>query len=220
MAAQAAAAGARDRVLALEVERSAIESNIRSALESLGPAGMRAPLVDSEGFPRADVDLYHVRATRQRVIMLKNDLSAKNAELEEALIALHALSPVAASRSATAPPRAQVAAAAPAGVPFAIIDSVAAGSPAAAAGLQPGDKLVSFGSVRAGATNGGAGGGGGGGGELLQAVAALVATSENAALAVAVLRGEGASPVTVSLVPRRWEGRGLLGCHVTPLASS
>ncbi len=34
---------------------------------------MRGQLVDSEGFPRGDIDVYSVRSARQRVLCLRND---------------------------------------------------------------------------------------------------------------------------------------------------
>ena len=50
----------------------------------------------------------------------------------------------------------------------------------------------------------------------LQRVAAAIGENENRAVSVVVLRqGEH---LTLSLTPRKWEGRGLLGCHLRPLS--
>lgn len=84
--------------------------------------------------------------------------------------------------------------------PFAVIDELAEGSPAAAAGLQLHDQLCSFGGVTR-QTPG-----------TLQAVASLL--HEGQAVEAVVLR-HGA-PLVLSLTPQKWAGRGLLGCHLRP----
>ena len=90
---------------------------------------------------------------------------------------------------------------------FAVIDEVSADSPAAAAGIAVGDRLIALGDVRCGS---------GGAAAALAALGPQVAAAEGRALAVEVLRrGER---VTLSLTPRRWDGRGLLGCHLRPLS--
>lgn len=87
--------------------------------------------------------------------------------------------------------------------PFAVVDEVTSGSPAAAAGLQLGDQMCSF----AGVTQQTAG--------TLQAVAAALQGNEGRAVEALVLR-HGA-PLALQLTPQRWGGRGLLGCHLRPL---
>jgi 26S proteasome non-ATPase regulatory subunit 9 len=147
-------------------------------------------------------------------------------------------------------------AAAPSGSlrPFAVVDDVADGSPAADAGIQlvglrgvgegweqtggaggplaesqrcqqqsqaapepppltrpppriarQGDQLCRFGDVSMGPQPG----------DELTRVAAALQAHEGAAVEVVFLR-HGA-PVALSLTPRRWAGRGLLGCHLRPL---
>ena len=57
------------KVKALEERRSEIEKDLQSSLEALPPdPGMLGPLVDREGFPRADVDVALVRQLRQKII--------------------------------------------------------------------------------------------------------------------------------------------------------
>ncbi|PNW84257.1 hypothetical protein CHLRE_04g226950v5 [Chlamydomonas reinhardtii] len=140
---------------------------------------------------------------------------------------------VAAAAAAAAP----LPAAAPSGpalVPFALVDEVSEGSPAASAGLQVGDLLCSFGDVSgAGAREASPGAPPSeqqqqqpqqqqqqvlqlaSTAALLQRVAGVLGASEGQAVAATVLR-QGA-PVVVSLTPQRWSGRGLLGCHLKPL---
>ncbi|KAM9118646.1 26S proteasome non-ATPase regulatory subunit 9 isoform 2-T2 [Pangshura tecta] len=52
--------------------------------------GMNEPLVDAEGYPRADVDVYQVRAARHNIICLQNDHKALMLQVEKALHQLHA----------------------------------------------------------------------------------------------------------------------------------
>ncbi|KAG2486037.1 hypothetical protein HYH03_015244 [Edaphochlamys debaryana] len=118
-------------------------------------------------------------------------------------------------------------------LPYALVDEVTAGSPAASAGLQVGDLLCDFGGVvRAAAGPGGASGSANGGAEasastaagagpgaesqaLLQRVAGVLRCSEGQPVVTRVLR-QG-SPLSMTLVPQQWAGRGLLGCHLRPL---
>jgi 26S proteasome non-ATPase regulatory subunit 9 len=73
--------------------------------------------------------------------------------------------------------------------------------------LAIGDALLCLGDVRCGS---------GGAAAALAALGPQVAASEGRALAVQVLRrGER---VALTLTPRRWAGRGLLGCHLRPLS--
>ncbi|BAE57632.1 unnamed protein product [Aspergillus oryzae RIB40] len=94
------------------------------------------------------------------------------------------------------------------GPPFARVNSVAAASPADRAGLKPGDKIRSFGTINW--INH----------ERLSKVAESVQQNEGRTLIVKVLRQDGgdATELDLELVPRRdWGGRGLLGCHLVPL---
>jgi len=66
-----AAAGAEAEVRAAMEERAAIEaelSGLEAELKTHGNVGMNAPLVDAEGFPRSDIDVYRVRVIRNRII--------------------------------------------------------------------------------------------------------------------------------------------------------
>lgn len=92
-------------------------------------------------------------------------------------------------------------------VPFAMVDEVSEGSPAESAGVRVGDQVCAFGEVVGVAS--------GSGSQLLPRVAQVLAGSEGTAVRMLVLRA--GTPVILSLTPRRWEGRGLLGCHLRPL---
>mmetsp|Transcript_20256 Transcript_20256/g.61480 ORF Transcript_20256/g.61480 Transcript_20256/m.61480 type:complete len:134 (-) Transcript_20256:1666-2067(-) len=71
----------REQLSDLMERRSALEeevSGIVAELQSPGPggapaAGLDAPLVDREGFPRADIDVYRVTHQRQRLAFIRTD---------------------------------------------------------------------------------------------------------------------------------------------------
>jgi 26S proteasome non-ATPase regulatory subunit 9 len=211
---------------------------------SLPGGGSSAPLVDSDGFPVAGVDLFAVRAARQRAAMLRNDCRAAEAERAAALLARHAARAAAAggaaacvaaepragaADTAAAEPRGGAAASTPAPpasssalpaacaglLPFAVVGAVSAGSPAAAAGLVAGDGLVALGMLRGAALGSGAAA------PRLEAVAAEVGRSRGAELPVVVLRrghaaGAAAEALALTMTPREWAGAGLLGCQLLP----
>ncbi|SBS82979.1 26S proteasome non-ATPase regulatory subunit 9, putative [Plasmodium ovale] len=51
--------------------------------------GMDGKLVDAEGFPRNDIDIYSIRVARNKIICLKNDYLDVNKEIEEYLHTVH-----------------------------------------------------------------------------------------------------------------------------------
>ncbi|KAK7520647.1 26S proteasome non-ATPase-like protein regulatory subunit 9 [Phyllosticta citriasiana] len=183
-------------------------SALSSVLDSHG-VNMRTSLTTFDGYPRDDIDVAQVRITRARIIHLQNDLKELMGKIEIGLHAHHAaLREAAAAQGAagtSASTRADQDAAFQA--PFAKVNSVVPESPADAAGLKAGDKIVKFGNVNW--MNH----------EKLSKVAEAVSQSEGRPLTLQVSR-EGASPelMSLQLTPRRnWGGRGLLGCHLLPL---
>ncbi|KNE72315.1 hypothetical protein AMAG_16802 [Allomyces macrogynus ATCC 38327] len=190
----------------LVAEKDQLDASIReleSALRSHG-VSMDEPLVDAHGFPRADIDVYAVRGLRHQIICLRNDLKAKYAEIEHAIITAHAYvaatSPIAAST--ITPVHAAPTRPAESRRPFAKINAVAPDSPAYHANLLKGDLIVQIGSLNH--TNH----------DQLKALPAFVAQHENQSLRVSVLRH--GQDVPLCLVPSKWGGRGLLGCHIVP----
>ncbi|XP_016009309.1 26S proteasome non-ATPase regulatory subunit 9 isoform X2 [Rousettus aegyptiacus] len=189
-----------------------IEAQIKAnydVLESQKGVGMNEPLVDCEGYPRSDVDLYQVRTARHNIVCLQNDHKAVMKQVEEALHQLHArdkekqardtaeareeaLSRDRGPREGLGPPQA-----------FARVNSISPGSPASIAGLQVDDEIVEFGSVNTHNF------------QSLQNIGSVVQHSEGKPLNVTVnRRGEKHQ---LRLVPTRWAGRGLLGCNIVPL---
>lgn len=93
---------------------------------------------------------------------------------------------------------------------FGYVAEVQPESPAAAAGLQVGDRIVSIGSVslhRQGTVA-----------EAFKALPGAVMGSENSPLPFRLLR-QGTS-LTLDLVPKKWSGQGLLGCLIKPVTAS
>lgn len=119
-----------DQVRALMARKDAIEAEIKDRLEILktNNCTMQTPLVDSEGFPRADIDVWEVRHARVRIIELRNDLSAVMDTIMNGLQGV--FDPAVSTSSQSDMP----AASNPSGLhPFAKVDGVAPGSPAASA---------------------------------------------------------------------------------------
>lgn len=180
-----------------------IEEQIKAYDDMLRTAGvgMDAPLVDVEGFPRADVDLYKVRTARHNISCLQNDHKAIMVEIEEALHKLHATARVKPEKDETKMEVTEPAVSLSA--PFALVDTVTQGSPAFQAGLRVGDEIIELGSVNTQNFRN------------LRDIASVVQHSEGKSLRVGVIRS--GQEVHLNLTPKQWSGRGLLGCNLVPL---
>jgi 26S proteasome non-ATPase regulatory subunit 9 len=226
---------ARERVTSLYAAREAMETEMASIagrLSQPGAPGLKGPLVDKEGFPIPGVDLYAVRADRGRYAVLRNDHEAITAELALALAQATKEAGAAggvervtlppdgrregAHPSTSAPPKQKESTAtssegegAPA--PFAVVDDVAAGSPASTAGFAVGDQVLRFGDVTRRGDEADSG-------ETLARVAAAAAAAAAAAGAAAAVSVRRRGALTrLECFPRAWEGRGFLGCHMRPV---
>lgn len=108
-------------------QKSNIEAELESHISILkaNNVTMQTPLVDVEGFPRADIDIYAVRGARVRIIELRNDLKAVVDAIGKALEGIYdpAIQRSSLIDSSSNPPL----------KPFAKVDGVAPGSPAAEA---------------------------------------------------------------------------------------
>ncbi|XP_048041242.1 26S proteasome non-ATPase regulatory subunit 9 isoform X1 [Megalobrama amblycephala] len=181
-----------------------IEEQIKAyydMLQAQGGVGMDGPLVDVEGFPRADVDLYKVRTARHSISCLQNDHKAIMVEIEEALHRLHATARVRHEKDETKMEATEQSVSPPS--PFALVDAVTQGSPAFQAGLRVGDEIMEFGSVNTQNFRN------------LRDIASVVQHSEGKSLRVGLFRN--GQEVHLNLTPRNWSGRGLLGCNLVPL---
>ncbi|XP_015781061.1 26S proteasome non-ATPase regulatory subunit 9 [Tetranychus urticae] len=84
----------RKELLDLQKKRADLEQEIlvyQDILKSLN-IGMNEPLVDKEGFPRNDVDIYQVRTARNKIVCLSNDCKALTEQMEKKLHEFHAMS--------------------------------------------------------------------------------------------------------------------------------
>ena len=116
-----------EQTRALMAQKSNIEAELESHISILkaNNVTMQSPLVDVEGFPRADIDIYAVRGARVRIIELRNDLKAVVDAIGKALEGIYdpALQQSSQNDSSSERPL----------KPFAKVDGVAPGSPAAEA---------------------------------------------------------------------------------------
>jgi 26S proteasome non-ATPase regulatory subunit 9 len=90
--------------------------------------------------------------------------------------------------------------------PFLRIDIVSSQSPAETAGLHVGDLVCRIGTIRKDNFR------------TMQDVASLVNNSENRSITLLVQRADTKEQQTLTLVPKKWSGNGLLGCKLTPLS--
>ncbi len=131
-----------ERARSLIARKDALEAEVEAqgSILKANNTDMRQPLVDREGFPRDDLDVWAVRHARVRIIELRNDLAALMDEISKTLETVYRRSPPPPpegegnSRSGAATP----ATAAVSGevtiselLPFARVNGVAPGSPAA-----------------------------------------------------------------------------------------
>ncbi|KAH7905309.1 hypothetical protein BJ138DRAFT_1095245 [Hygrophoropsis aurantiaca] len=202
----------REKARALMSQKDDIEAelNAQVAILKANSCDLTSPLVDQDGFPRADVDLYAVRYARKRINELRNDLKDTMNEIGKVLEAVY--DPSLAAPSTGAPPDPQVKSASDSLgslKPFAKVNGVAPGSPASQADLRREDLILKFGHLTQGsfATS------------SLQPLADLVSANENRELQVTVLRSN--ETLILNFTPRQgWGGRGMLGCHILPFPST
>ncbi|XP_022845249.1 26S proteasome non-ATPase regulatory subunit 9 isoform X1 [Olea europaea var. sylvestris] len=210
-------------------KRSGIEAEMNVIIQRLcqsGGPGLSGNLLDSEGFPRADIDIPAVRADRQRLSELRNDYEDTTEKINQKIQVLHSakLAPISDSikdpgvvaglntqegdnlgtSSSFGNPIAggsnsmDMEVVVASSRPFAMVDEITEGSPAATDGLQLGDQIVKFGNVEIGEN-------------LLQRLAAEAQINQGHAMPVVIMR-QGAL-INLTVKPRSWSGHGLLGCH-------
>jgi len=167
---------------------------------------MDGPLVDSEGFPRSDIDVYSCRHARNKISCLQNDHIALMNEIEEELNKLHLAAK--ASKMSLSDTKIDTQSEAALAMeterlPFAELDRVDQGSPGADGGLQVGDKVIEFGSVMAENFTD------------IKTFGSIVQHSINKPVRVIVLRNGHQLPLNIT--PSKWRGPGVLGCNIKPL---
>jgi 26S proteasome non-ATPase regulatory subunit 9 len=219
-------AAAKRALLELGAKKDAVEAELAAALEFLhssaaAQVGCHGPLIDTEGFPRNDVDIVAIRKARNVVARGRNDIKAIEMELEQGLVALHSQTRRAAEQQmalddADREAKARAAAdklrlmseesAVRSMRPILKVLRVAPQSPGAFAGFQPGDLVMRFGSVSCEPTTSRQCDPT----EVFSRVGALARQSEGTLVNVWLMRAGDA--VRAPLVPQRgWGGEGVLG---------
>ncbi|ORY32829.1 hypothetical protein BCR39DRAFT_557392 [Naematelia encephala] len=213
----------REYARALMQRKDEIEKEMGALNDVLDSHGTTpsTSLLDPEGYPRADIDIYAIRHARAQLARLTTDHRTVSSLLVPALEAAFSPSfssagPSSSSNGAVGnrhkesnghDPSVGRIADMPDEWPehgVARVNSVAAASPAAEAGLQPGDVIHSFGSVISSTPT------------SFPAIAALVQRSNNVAITLLVQRGNERKRLRIT--PRTdWGGRGSLGCHILPI---
>jgi 26S proteasome non-ATPase regulatory subunit 9 len=195
----------------LEIEADAIFSELSSPGPKGEPAaGVKDSLIDEEGFPRSDIDIYNVKNKRRRLAEINTDHKTLMKQIEEIVPKLTQMKP-AADRGLDASPPQQtepLSANCPSASlselkPFAKLDEILTGSPAFEAGIKETDELLAFGNVTEADP------------KAFASIAKLVGDSVNKEIKLKIKRGH--ELLELSLMPRTWGGRGLLGCHLTPI---
>ncbi|VWU48854.1 proteasome regulatory protein, putative [Hepatocystis sp. ex Piliocolobus tephrosceles] len=204
-------------------KRNKVENEIKENLEFLESdenknIGMKGKLVDFEGFPRNDIDIYAIRVARNKVICLKNDYLDLTNKIETYLHEIHRTQPVLSlkrnkqninnnNNSSDLTNEHEILEFAKKNI-FAIINEVVENSPAHKAGLRSNDFIFQFGDILLNKN------------ELnpeqntLQLISNYVQTLPKK-IDVKVLRGEQVFSFTIS--PNQESNRLYIGCHLVPI---
>jgi len=184
------AESARNKLAALKAKRDELETELMNLYSQLRKhnVNMTEPLVDGEGYPRSDIDVYTIRHLRHEIICKQNDCQALTEEMRLGLYALHLEE------------RKNIKAIDPSLKPFAWVDQVDENSPAQKADLRVGDHIVKFGNLS----------------EKnfadLNTLKQFVDTNLRKSIPVYVYRNERLCPLV--LIPDEWSGNGYLGCRI------
>ena len=152
----------KTQLLEFDKKRDTMEKemvNIVDLLENMnGNPGIKEPLVDDQGFPRGDVDIFEVRKLRNRYACLQTDHKNLMRELEQKLYSLHSVyqangckdEPHLPVKKATQDEEmkqeeTQIVQKEAEKIPFVWIHDVVSGSPAEQDGIKIGDAIIQFG---------------------------------------------------------------------------
>lgn len=187
---------------ALEAEADAIHSELTSpGVNGEPPAGIKTSFIDAEGYPRGDIDIFNVKDKRRRLAEINTDYKALMKQIEQTMMELHKELPPVPATETTSSPASVSTPSAP--KPMAKLDEIFPGSPAATAGIELNDLLIEFGTVTSNTES------------FLKSIVELVGKNVNQPIPIVVLRNS--ERVELSITPQPWGGRGLLGCHLTPV---
>ncbi|XP_066143367.1 26S proteasome non-ATPase regulatory subunit 9 [Euwallacea fornicatus] len=196
----------RAHVLQLMSQKDKIEGEIQELTSILtqNSVGMHEPLVDPEGFPINSIDIYQVRHARHRIICLQNDHKALMKQIENGLQGYYSVT--SSDEAMDTQPLdlgSNKASLITHKTPFAKVTVVTEGSPSDYAGIRAGDEIVEFGSVNCKNF------------KTITDMVTVVQHSQGSQVGLKLKRGDHF--VTVGLVPKKWAGKGLLGCNIVGL---
>jgi 26S proteasome non-ATPase regulatory subunit 9 len=208
---------AKDAYEELASKKDEIENRLTELNQILfeqGNVGMLGELVDKDGYPRADLDLFKVRQTRQEINCLQNDYKSLMMQIEKELNnkysnikneekfgeeSLHEINKNNNGNHSHLKPILK-------------ITQVDENSPAREAGLKKDDLIVQFGPHRHSNTDK----------ITLALIADHVKSHVNKIILLNVLRKESQNDlnpqyVKIKLIPKEWSGHGVLGCKLITL---
>jgi 26S proteasome non-ATPase regulatory subunit 9 len=182
-------------------------SELYKILEEEGNVGMTGKLVDTEGYPRADLDLYKVKSTRQKINCLQNDFKHLMERMEQELIKIHANKEESVNHTSTNITNNLQS---EKHKPFLKVTQVDFGSPSFEAGFKLNDKIVQFGPFTISNTRN------------LSEIAEHVKSKVDKIILVSILRSENnkensETKMILKLIPKSWNGQGFLGCKLVNL---
>ncbi|POM72966.1 26S proteasome non-ATPase regulatory subunit [Phytophthora palmivora] len=202
---------------ALETEIEALVAELTSG----NNPGVNGPLVDAEGFPRADIDVYRVRQVRHSLALKQTDHKATMEKIERLLPRVFEARSARVQQQQMQETRVdaveqmekletewktklhEVKAEERDLLPFAVVESVQRESPAETAGLQPQDQVLRFGTADASNHR------------QLAAVRDIV--QRNVGHGIRVLVRRETEVLALELTPQTWRGPGVLGCLLQPI---
>jgi 26S proteasome non-ATPase regulatory subunit 9 len=238
----------------LEIEADAIGSELTSpGPNGEPPAGLKDSLVDKEGYPRGDIDIFRVRTQRHRLAEINTDYKDLMKDITEETKKVHALKMQEDARNGTSnrssastssgdstsaaellhlqqgggnndPQQGQGIVSYESLTGIATVDQILDHSPACEAGLLDGDVLLAFGPVNCDScSTASASASASASDTAMNMVPGVVRANVNKAVKLVVRRRRMAattaasSIVVLTLTPRVWDGRGLLGCHLSKM---
>jgi len=199
----------KERLIALEAQKTQLENEIHKIYEELnkpGMPGVTGSLIDSEGFPLQGIDHYKIRQQRQKYHVLNNDYTKLMQQIEYELANYFGSSQtpqrlentnrtqeLSVGVSVSSPLR-----------PFAEVTEVSSGSPARESGIKEKDLVVKFGPIDFSNH------------ENLSALARVVQENLGQSIPVLVRRKNAVNEEVehpLEITPNTWAGPGLLGCR-------
>lgn len=195
----------REEVIAFIKQKESIESEIKelTGILTKNGVGMCDSLVDSEDFPKNSIDIYQVRNARHRIICLQNDHKNLMKRIENGLQGYYGACPQ-PNMSQAVQMDVDHNEANSYTIPFAKVTIVSEDSPAETAGVHVNDEIVEFGTINFKNFRN------------ISDIATVVQHSENSRIHIKLKRGDRF--INLHLVPKKWSGKGLLGCNIVSLS--